>query len=353
MHHVSGQSMPVGPGAAAPGAAPASWRARAQSGDSLGHVPVSPGGRAAAAWCAAWTRGLWALLLALAAVCLAPGARAQGLLAVPELTARVIDQTGTLSPPQRQALEAKLQAVETELGSQIVVLMVPTTAPEDIAAYAFRVADTWKIGRRDVGDGLLVVVAKDDRRVRIEVAKTLEGAIPDLMARRVIDRAIVPAFRANDYYRGLDDAVDLLGDLIRGEGLPAPEAGRGADEGTQWSDLLIFLMVGAPLIGAVMTGIFGRRLGSLAAGGAIGMLGWQFTASLLVALGVGVLGLLFTLVLGTGAARGSRVARSSRHGAPPVIWGGGGGGFGGGFGGGGFSSGGGGGFGGGGASGDW
>lgn len=289
----------------------------------------------------------WALWLALAAV----PARAQDVLPVPSLTARVIDQTATLTPGQAAALEAKLQALEAQLGSQIVVLMVPTTAPEDIAAYAHRVADTWKIGRREIGDGLLLVVAKDDRRVRIEVAKALEGAIPDLMARRVIDQAIVPAFRAGDYHRGLDQAVDRLAALIRGEGLPAPvdSAPRG-DPGTQWSDLLVFLLVGAPVIGSVLTGLFGRKLGSVATGGAVGVLGWWFTASLVVGLGVALLALIFTLVLGTGAAAGSRLRRGHHHGGPPIIWGGGGGGWGGG---GGFSSGGGGDFGGGGASGDW
>jgi uncharacterized protein len=138
------------------------------------------------------------LLLALclsALTLLAPGAaRAQDVLPVPVLTARVIDQTGTLDTVQRAALEGKLEAFEREAGPQIVVLIVPSTAPEDIAAYAQRIADSWKIGRREVGDGLLIVVAKNDRRVRIEVAKALEGAIPDLAARQIIQDAITPAF---------------------------------------------------------------------------------------------------------------------------------------------------------------
>ena len=298
-----------------------------------------------------FARALLGALFATLMVAFAPPGFAQDVLAVPPLSARVIDQTETLRPEQRAALEAKLQALETELGSQIVVLMVPSTAPEDIASYAHRVADTWKIGRREVGDGLLIVVAKDDRRVRIEVAKALEGAIPDLMARRVIDQAIVPAFRAGDYHRGLDQAIDRIAGLIRGEGLPAPSGSpAGADEGTQWSDLLIFLLVGAPVISAVLTGLLGRKLGSMATGGAVGVLGWWFTASLAIALGVALFAWLFTLVLGTGAAPGSRVRRG-HHGGPPIIWGGGG--WGGGGGGGGFSSGGGGDFGGGGASGDW
>ncbi|MFN7484497.1 MAG: TPM domain-containing protein, partial [Betaproteobacteria bacterium] len=125
--------------------------------------------------------------------------RAQELLPVPALTARVMDATGTLSSAQRDALEAKLAAFEAQAGPQIVVLMVATTQPEDIAAFTQRVGETWKIGRKDVGDGLLLVVAKNDRKVRIEVSKALEGAIPDLAARQIIDSAIRPAFRADDY----------------------------------------------------------------------------------------------------------------------------------------------------------
>jgi uncharacterized protein len=148
---------------------------------------------------------MWLVLLLVGAA-----ACAQDLLPVPALTAQVIDQTATLDDAQRTALAAKLADIEQQTGSQIVVLLVPSTAPEDIAAYSQRIADTWKIGRRDIGDGLLIVVAKNDRRVRIEVAKALEGAIPDLAAKRVIDAHITPAFRAGDYAGGLNAAVDQL-----------------------------------------------------------------------------------------------------------------------------------------------
>ncbi|MFZ2297051.1 MAG: TPM domain-containing protein, partial [Aquabacterium sp.] len=157
-----------------------------------------------------------------------------GVLAVPALSARVIDQTGALTPEQVRALTDKLQALETQRGSQVVILMVPTTQPEDIAAYAQRVGDTWKIGRREVGDGLLVIVALQDRRMRIEVAKTLEGAIPDLMASRIIERTLKPAFQAGAYADGLSTAIDQIDKLIAGEGLPEPEAGQG--ERTQGFD---------------------------------------------------------------------------------------------------------------------
>jgi len=287
----------------------------------------------------------------------ASGAWAQDVLPVPPLSGRVIDQTGTLSAAQAQALTTKLEALETQRGSQLVVLLVPTTQPEDIAAYAQRVADSWKVGRRDVGDGLVIVVAKNDRKVRIEVAKTLEGAIPDLAAKRVIDNQITPAFRAGDFAGGLNLAVDALAARIAGEGLPEP-APRGGGGGTGQEmlesfgleGLAIFLFVAVPMVGAVLTGMFGRKFGSLLTGGAVGGIGWWLTASVLIAAGAGLVALFLVGVMGLGAGRGGRSSGG------PVIWGGGGGGGGGwssGGGGGGWSSGGGGDFGGGGASGDW
>lgn len=291
-----------------------------------------------------------ALLLALSGA--GAPALAQDLQPVPTLTSRVIDQTGTLSAAQRQALEAKIAALEAQRGTQLVVLMVASTLPEDIAAYAQRVGEAWRIGRRDVGDGLLIVVAKNDRRVRIEVAKALEGAVPDLAAKRIISEQIGPAFKAGDFAGGLNLAVDQLSARIAGEGLPAPQPRGGASggvlQGFDLEDLAIFLFVGVPVIGTVLTAMFGRKLGSLLTGGAAGGIGWWLTTSALVAAGAGLIALVLVGVMGIGASRGSRSGG-------PVIWGGGGGGWGssGGSDGGGFSSGGGGDFGGGGASGDW
>ncbi|MEO5735662.1 MAG: TPM domain-containing protein [Rubrivivax sp.] len=289
-------------------------------------------------------------------------AAAQSVLPVPALSARVIDQTGTLQPQQVEALQSKLAAFEAESGPQIVVLMVPTAAPEDLAAFAQRVADAWKIGRREVGDGVLLVVAKNDRRVRIEVAKALEGAVPDLAARRIIDSAITPAFRAGDYAGGLNAAVDGLEARIRGEGLPAPAPrGRGgARSGLQFNDLPMFLFVAVPVFGAFVSRLVGRKFGSLLTAGAAGAAGWVLTSSALLAVGAAIAALVLVGLLGIGAAaglgRGRRLGGLGRGG--PVIggWSGGGGLGGGGFGGGGgggFSSGGGGNFGGGGASGGW
>jgi len=297
------------------------------------------------------------LVLALA------GAQAQDLLPVPPLGARVIDQTGTLDAAQRQALEAKLAVFEQQKGSQIVVLMVPTTAPEDIASYANRVGNAWKIGRKEVGDGILVIVAKNDRKMRIEVAKTLEGAVPDIAAARIIDFAMKPRFRENDFAGGLDAAVDQLIARVKGEALPEVDAKSGdfgggqEQQGFDWGDLAIFLFFGV-LIGApIARAILGKVLGPLALGGVTGAVVMVLTASLVIAVLAGLAALLFTLLssaFGAGAGR-----RSGRGGG----WGPGLGGLGGGLGGGGwsggsssgggFSSGGGGDFGGGGASGDW
>jgi len=295
--------------------------------------------------------GLWAGLLML----LAPAVGAQDLQPVPALSARVIDQTATLDAAARDALEAKLAAFEAQAGPQIVVLMVATTAPEDIASFAQRVGETWKIGRRDVGDGLLVVVAKADRKVWIAPAKALEGAVPDLAARQIVQNQITPAFKRGDFAGGLTAGVDALMARIRGEQLPAPAAGAagGADTGFDWELLAMFFFVAVPVAGSVLSAVLGRKLGALVTAGGTGALAWLLSASLLLAAGAGLAALVMVGVLGIGGG-GRRASGRSGIGVPPIFWGGGGrggGGFGGG--GGGFSSGGGGDFGGGGAGGSW
>ena len=273
---------------------------------------------------------------------------------VPELTGRVIDQSGTLSSGDVQSLTAQLKKLEDETGAQVVVLMVPTTAPEDIASYAWRVASSWKLGRKEIGDGTLIVVAKNDRRMRIEVARKLEGAIPDIMAARIIDGAMKPRFRADDYAGGLSAAIDQMSLLIHGEKLPAPtqQPQRSSQSWTDHLDFLLpLLLFGIPVGMAMARAIFGRFIGSLVVAGVVGFGVYVFTASLIAAGIAAVVGLLFTLL--------SNISGSGGGGGPYISTGGGGGGWssgGGGSdfgGGGGFSSGGGGSFGGGGASGDW
>ena len=287
------------------------------------------------------------------------GAHAQALLPVPPLTARVVDTAGTLDAAQRGALEAKLAALEQDKGAQVVVLVVPTTAPEDIAAYANRVGNAWKIGRKGVGDGLILLVAVQDRRIRIEVAKTLEGAVPDIAASHVINEAIAPRFRQGDYAGGLQAGVDRLDALVRGEALPpvaAPPGRPGAiEDGFGLFEAAILLFIAVPVVSAVARGIFGRKLGALATGAGAGGLTFVVTASIALAAVAGVIALLYALLAGAMSALPRSRGRGGGWG--PVIlppssggWGRGGGG---GFGGGGFGSGGGGDFGGGGASGSW
>ncbi|MDR2852435.1 MAG: TPM domain-containing protein [Burkholderiaceae bacterium] len=292
-------------------------------------------------------------LLAGAAVLTSP-ASAQPLQPVPALTARVIDQTGTLSAGQQQALETKLADFEAKKGSQIAVLMVPSTQPEDITAYANRVGDTWKIGRKGVGDGLLMVVAKNDRQMRIEAAKTLEGAVPDLAVAHIIDDVMKPHFRAGDFAGGIGAALDQLIARISGEPLPPvqqvrPRAG-GRAAFSDGANTLVFLFFGVLVVGGLLRSVLGNKLGTLVTGVGTGVVAFGITASIMLAVGAAVIGLVLTLLssifaplkLGGGLGGGG-------------FGGFGGGGFGGGLGGGGggFSSGGGGDFGGGGSSGSW
>jgi len=295
-------------------------------------------------------RALAAVVLA----ALAGVALAQGLLPIPTLTARVIDQTGTLDGAQRNGLETKLAAFEQRKGSQIVVLMVPTTAPEDIASYTQRVGDAWRIGRKDVGDGLLVVVAKDDRKMRIATAKALEGAVPDLAASRIIDEEMKPRFRNGDFAGGLNAAVDRLIGLVDGEPLPEPSrntgGGGGGNGGFDWENLAIFLFVGVFVGAPIARAVLGKKLGTMVVGGGVGVVVFFITTSIVIAVIAGFVALIVSLVAGSGRPGGGGGGGWSSGGGG---WSSGGGGFSGGGGGGGFSSGGGGNFGGGGASGDW
>jgi uncharacterized protein len=271
-------------------------------------------------------------------------------VAVPALKARVTDLTGTLTAQQTRQLESQLAALEQRKGAQVVVLMLPTTQPEDITDYATRVFDQWKIGRKNVDDGVLVVVAKDDHRAMIETGYGLEGAIPDAAASRIIREYMSPKFRVGDFYGGLNDAVGALTKLIDGEPLPPPlqEPQRdrgGVAHGHDWFTGLVVAWI--VLVWA--RGLFARvprlpRAGLV--GGTTGLLAWLFSGLWPLGLGLGVLGLL----IGFAGGGGGMFARRGGSGG----WGGfGGGGFGGGFGGGGGFSGGGGSTGGGGASGSW
>lgn len=263
------------------------------------------------------------------------------LAEIPDLSARVTDLTGTLSSAEQAQIEQKIAAFETKKGSQIAVLIVPTTQPEDIAQYAIRVVEKWKIGREKVDDGILVLLAKDDRKMRIEVGYGLEGAVPDLYAKRIISDVMAPKFKQGDFAGGLSDGVDKLIGLVDGEALPAPSTQSG--NGDPPLGILLFL----GLFGAmILPTIFGRFFGSTAnaglVGGAATLMGLAYPFA-------GILGLIAFVFAIMGAFESGRgVSRGNGGGYY-------GGGYGGGFGGGssGGWSGGGGDFGGGGASGDW
>ena len=288
-----------------------------------------------------------------------PAQQAFGIQAIPPLSARVMDTTGTLQAAQLQALNNKLEAFEKARGAQIVILMVATTLPEGLTDYAQRVGDAWKIGRQDMGDGLLLVVSKNDRKVHIATTKTLEGAIPDLAARQIISTAITPRFKQGDFAGGLDAAADQIMERITGENLAVPDGQSGRSTlgfaGIQWADSAIFLFVAVVIGAKFLSAVLGRKLGAVATGGAAGTLAWLFTSSLLLAGGAAVLALVVALFASLNSLGG--LSGSRRGGGWSSGGFGGGGGFGeGGFssgGSGGFSSGGGGNFGGGGASGDW
>lgn len=281
-------------------------------------------------------------------------------LPVPALSDRIIDQTGTLTPDQLSSLRQQLEGIEKTYGSQVVILMVPTTLPEPIEMYANRVASTWKIGRKDIGDGLLLVVAKQDHRLRIEVARTLEGAIPDVIAWRIIDQQITPRFKADDFAGGLSAGVTAIRARIAGENLPPPQSTQraaGEDNGFDFSTLIVFLLFAVPLFGRAISTIFGNKLGALISGGLLGFMGWHMSGMVWVGVVAGALGAvvaLFFLSHSLGAiTTGGTPPRGRNDHFPGGFGGGFGGGGGGGSSGGGMSSGGGGGFGGGGSSGSW
>ena len=287
----------------------------------------------------AWRLSLLSLLSLLFAT---PAFSAAGdPLAVPQLSGRVVDQAGLLQPRQVEELSRRLAQFEQASGSQIAILILPTTAPEAIEQFSIRVFDAWKLGRKQYNDGILIVVATQDRTLRIDTGYGLEGAIPDVIAKRVVMETIAPKFRAGDPYGGLVAGVDQIAKLIAGEHLPPAggsqggEGGQGGQPG-QFGELLVIGLVAASIVGGILSMILGRFFAGLATGGLVGAIAWFLSGSLLAAMAAAVMVFLFVLV---------NVGRG-------FIGGGGWGGGGWGSGGGGFS-GGGGSAGGGGASGSW
>lgn len=284
--------------------------------------------------CSAIARALLRLWL-VAALLFAP-LTAGADVAVPPLTARVTDLTGTLDAPQKSALEQKLAAFEKRKGAQIAVLMLPSTQPETIEQYAVRVEEKWKLGRKGVDDGALLVIAKDDRKLRIETGYGLEGVLPDAIAKRIISDDIVPHLKQGDFYGGISAGIDRMLSVIDGEPLPAPPAPSAPRGNDSMNNLLAIGFVLVFVVGGILRAIFGRFIGAGVVSGAVGFMAWIMSGTLIFALFAAIVAFILTL-FGNNRGGGS--------------WGGGyssgGGDFGGGFSGGGGSSGGGG------ASGSW
>ncbi|RTE90933.1 YgcG family protein [Bradyrhizobium sp. LVM 105] len=244
-------------------------------------------------------------------------------VAVPQLTGRVVDQTNTLSSADIASLSQKLQDFEARKGSQIAVLIVPTTQPETIEQFSIRVADAWKIGRKKVDDGAILVVAKNDRHLRIEVGYGLEGALTDVTSRRIIDEVITPKFRAGDFAGGISDGVDRMMRVIDGEPLPSPS--RSVNFAHNLDDLApvfavaLFASIG---VGGFFRAMLGRLLGSMVTGGIIAAVTWFILGSAALAAAVGVLGFivgfiadLFSAITpGTGRSRGGSWSSGSSGG---------------------------------------
>jgi uncharacterized protein len=256
-------------------------------------------------------------------------------VSVPALTARVTDLTGTLTTEQQSTLETRLQALEAQKGSQIAVLLVPTTQPETIEQYSIRVVDQWKLGRKKVDDGVLLLIAKSDRKLRIEVGYGLEGALPDVIAKRIIAEDITPHFKQDDFYGGIVAGITRIDAVIQGEPLPAPP--QQSNGSTSIENYFFFLIFFALITGSILRRILGTFPGALVNGGLVGVSTLVLGGGVIFAIIFGIVAFFFALIKGGGSGFG----------------GGGFGSGGGGFSSGGGFSGGGGGFGGGGASGDW
>ena len=275
-----------------------------------------------------------------------------GLQPIPPLSARVTDLSSTLSAAQKSALESKLAAWEAKTGGQLAVLMLPSTQPEPIETYSIRVAEAWKIGRKGQDNGALLVVAKNDRKLRLEVGYGYEGVLTDATSKRIIEETITPLFRQGQFAAGIDAGMDRIIDVIgKGEPLPPPAARKGAGRpGFSPETILILLFVVVPVLGGLLRRMFGKVGGATVGAGVVGTGAWLLAGSMVIGVVAAMAAWLVLLFIGMGGggglARGGR--RGGLGGAPWIgggggSWGGGGGGW----------SGGGGGFGGGGASGGW
>ena len=268
-------------------------------------------------------------------------------VAVPPLVGRVVDQTATLSGSEIDALQQTIRSFETSKGSQIAVLIVPTTSPETIEQYSIRVAEAWKIGRKKLDDGVLLVVAKNDRKLRIEVGYGLEGALTDVASKRIIDEVITPNFRRGDFSGGIAQGVSSMMRIIDGEKLPPPPPRQ--EQSSDWLNHIDpgFAFFAAIFMGGILRTLLGRLIGAVATGTIVGVLAWLVAGSLAASLGAAVIVFLIALVVDLSSSQGSSSGggwssgssssgggSSSSGSSDSGSWGGGGGGS---FGGGGAS----------------
>jgi uncharacterized protein len=233
-------------------------------------------------------------------------------VAIPQLTGRVVDQTGTLSSGDIAALSQKLRDFETRKGSQIAVLIVPTTQPETIEQFSIRVAEAWKVGRKKVDDGAILVVAKNDRHLRIEVGYGLEGALTDVTSRRIIDEIITPKFRTGDFGGGISDGVDRMIRVIDGEPLPVPSPSVNFGNLDDLAPLFIVTLFASLGVGGFFRAMLGRLVGSLATGGIIAVLTWLILGSFAPAMALGVVGFIIGFIADLFSAMGPGSGASRR-----------------------------------------
>ena len=227
-------------------------------------------------------------------------------VAVPPPTGRVVDQTGTLSGGDIAALTQTLKDLETRKGSQVAVLMVPTTDQESIEQFSIRVAEAWKIGRKKIDDGALLVVAKNDRRLRIEVGYGLEGALNDVTAKRIIDEVITPKFRSGDFAGGISAGVERIIAVIDGERLPAPEPRQGPGLLSGIDPLNPFVIFAVFVVGSILRSTLGRLMGSVATGGVVGLLAWLLVGSLALSAIFAIIAFVLTMFGESIASSGGR-----------------------------------------------
>ncbi len=221
---------------------------------------------------------------------------------VPALKSRVTDLTGTLNSGQCQQLEGTLQQFESTKGSQVVVLIVPSTGEETIEQFGIRVADVWKIGRQGVNDGAILLVAKNDRTLRIEVGRGLEGALPDATASRIINEIIVPFFKKGDFSGGIEAGVGRILKVIQGEPLPAPAAGMNR-KNSKIGDFFPLLFIGVPIFFSFLGLLISRLLAGVIGGGIMGVATYLFTGALVMGLMIGVF--FFVIIILIASAKGA------------------------------------------------